>query len=238
MAERVLIDLLIGESSNPFSIFEGMIPDENFLLLDEQSKNECVITNGVYTRRFFWHFANGDYAQAEKWSKLRQTLPNTSIAGILNIYYDYMQGLLAFQMYRNGKGESYYDEGKKMLRKMELYAKHSSQNCINKYLLLQAEAYASEFEVNKAKETYIAAIRSSTCSGRVYDQAQAYEFMGKYLSFIVDPESSKFLSKAHECYMQCGAFYLAKKLKKDHKLDFLLFDNKYGLGVAKRERGW
>ena len=118
--------------------------------------------------------------------------------------YIWINGLVQFQLYRDGEGDAYFDEGKEMLKELEKYEQRSMHIAKrNMVLLLQAEFYASNCEVNKAKATYLAAIQSS----RAYNyQGLAYEKLGNYLSEICEVSEAEEMHKnAYVCYMQWGA---------------------------------
>ena len=54
------------ESSNPFSIFEGLIPDENSLILAYQAEKDFALLSSIYKSKSTWNTYNDDYSEAEK----------------------------------------------------------------------------------------------------------------------------------------------------------------------------
>ena len=109
---------------------------------------------------------------------------------------------MQFQLFRDGEGDAYFDEGKEMLKELEKYEQRSMHIAKrNMVLLLQAEFYASNCKVNKAKATYLAAIQSS----RAYNyQGLAYEKLGNYLSEICE------VSEAEEMHKNACLLYAVR----------------------------
>jgi len=224
-----------------------MICDENFLLLDALSKKNLALAMGIYWRRFFFDFWMGNYSEARGWAVKALSYSKCSGPSMINIKCTVARGLTAFRLYREGKGTEFFNEGKEMLNGLEKWLKVSmdwkkglkfSEHFVkNKVLLLQAELYASNCEVRKAKETYEASIRSATNYGRINDQAHAYEMMGDYLTSILEiPEATDCYRMAHKCYIQWGATAKAKKIQEDHHLD--LAGGRLKNNNVKHGRGW
>mmetsp|Transcript_14008 Transcript_14008/g.30499 ORF Transcript_14008/g.30499 Transcript_14008/m.30499 type:complete len:83 (+) Transcript_14008:347-595(+) len=64
-------------------------------------------------------------------------------------------------------------------------------------------------------------IESARDNGFIHEQGLAQEFMGHYLSSIIElKEATKCYKNAYECYMQWGAVAKAKQIQKDYNLCF------------------
>ena len=219
--QMITIGRLTGQPIDPFPIFEGLICDVNNLVVFAMSSKNLQLLEATYVQKFFSHFWMDDYVEAEKWSKLAFSLPSSKMPKISYVYHTFLRGLLSFHMYRDGGGEYWLNEGEEMLCKMQLWLQNSTSVFDNKFLLLKAEYCASTCNVNEAKGTYLASIKSAQDHGHTHEQGLAYELMGRYLHSIVElTEASYCFKNAHECYMRWGALSKADRIRKDHRLDF------------------
>ena len=75
----------------------------------------------------------------------------------------WIRGILAFICYRDGHGDDLFDEGSALLTEMEKRLERAKYLFQNKVHLMKAEYFASTCacEVKKAKEEYIASIKSA-----------------------------------------------------------------------------
>jgi len=218
VVEQSNIHLLMGVSYDSFSIFDGMICDENNLLVDALSKKNINLTLGIYWGRFFFDFWMGNDSEARKWAN--KALAHVKFQTPLNSIFLWMRGLISFRMYRQGKGANLFIEGKEAMIRVEKLLEHSEHIFKSKALLLQAEFFASTGEVKIAKESYEKCIRAARNYGRIHEQGLAHEMMGDYLTTILEiPGSTECYMNAHRCYMQWGAVAVAEKIQKDHHLD-------------------
>lgn len=169
----------------------------------------------IYWRRFFEAFWEGSYIEAEKWAKLANNKAAPPM--MLNLITSGARGIIYFQLYQDGKGNSYLSEGEKMLKDMEKWQEHCEHTVMNKVHLLRAERFASICEVRKAKSSYEAAIEKSRDLGRLNDGALAYERYGNYLRSIVEVDKSiECYKAAHSLYMQWGAVTLAIRVQEKY----------------------
>jgi len=231
---KMNIDFLMGVPCKSFSIFDGMVADENALLVDANlSKNAGLIT-GIYLRRFFVEFWMGNYSEAVRCSELAFSRPKFTPLGLISVIHSGARGIIAFRRYKNGEGNAFLNEGKDILRKLEKLG--NSAILRNSVIILQAELYSTTCEVKKAKEAYEAAIRSSRNIGGIQYQALSYELQGDYLSSIVEiPQATESYKNAYKCYMQWGAVTLAHKIQKEQHLEV---NETFELNSMKHRRGW
>ena len=215
-----LIDELKGESVDRFSIFKGSIRDEDDLHASAQSTKDIQLLYVVYFKRFMSSFWKGSYADAEKCSKIAFSFPASKMPKIHLIIHTFFQGLIAFQMFRDGAGEHFLFEGKSMLDRMESWLKNSAFVFENKALLLQAEHCASVYKIRDAIKTYDASIKSARDHGLIHEQGLANECKGKFLTSIDNiSEDPSCFRKAYECYVQWGAVTKADQIRVNHKLE-------------------
>ena len=218
--DKILIDDLTGNTSDPFSIFNGLICDESYLLEDAKSKKNTQLLEAIYHYNYYRAFYRGDYDETEKMYEVILTLPTSKNPKMRRSHGIFFRGLVAFHFYREGRGEEWQKKGKDALEKMELWLKNSTSTFENKSFLLRAEYLASVCNVSEAMAMYEKAIKSARDHGLIHEQALAYEFMGNFLASIVETsEATLCFGSAYECYMQWGAVVKAEKIRKDHKLD-------------------
>lgn len=112
---------------------------------------------------------------AKKWSKESSALPSFKMPKLQLIYHTFYHGLIAFQSYREGEGEAFLEEGKKVLSKMEQWAKNSKVIFENKLYLIEAEHYASLCHIVAAKESYELSAETARNHGLLHEVGLAYE---------------------------------------------------------------
>ncbi len=232
-----MIETLIGTKSNAFDIFEGTIPSENFILADAKARQNMVFIEMIHTMRFFTSFWFGDFQTANDLYDMTLSRTHPTVYSIPSHWF---RGIIAYQLYRDGEGEEWLEEGNKMLQKFEELVKQSSTNSFeSKLLLLRAEYYASSCEIINAKLVFDASIKSARDHGFIHDQGLAYECYGKFLASIVDNGAAlNCFKSAHMCYLQWGALALAEHVWNKYKLN--TFDEGVSqiLASSKHERSW
>ena len=217
---KILINDLTGNTVDPFFVFNGLIPDEHFLLADAKSRNNVLLIENIHQCRFFIAFYNGDYAKAEEIYEVILSFSTSQAPRMLTIQGTFLRGLISFQLYRDGQGEEWQSKGKTLLDKMEPWLQKSKSLFENKVLLLRAEHLASIPNISDAIEMYNASIKSARDHGHIHEEGLAYEFMGNFFASIVEStEATRCYKNAHRCYMIWGAVAKADKIWKDHQLD-------------------
>lgn len=175
IVDILVVDGLTGVDSYPFSALEGRISNEDVLLADAKYKNHNQGLEAIYTRRFFSAFWKGDYSEAKKWFDVASSIPSSKMPKIQLIHRTFYRGLIAFQLYRDGEGEDFLEEGKKILEKMERWAKNCKAIFESKLILLEAEHYASMCNIVAAKESYELSAESARDHGLMHEQGLACE---------------------------------------------------------------
>ena len=85
LIDVVLLENLIGKQSNAFSIFEGTIPTEDFILADAKAKQNIASIELIHTRRFLTSFWMGDYVKANEYGKSASSLPSYKMPKLWSI---------------------------------------------------------------------------------------------------------------------------------------------------------
>ena len=196
------------------------INNEEALLEDAlQNKNMCLAM-GVYVRRFFLSSWFGNMKEAHLAIQQAMSYVPSKWAGpvFLYIYTAWARGIVAFHLYRQGDGDAMFIEGSEMFEKLKKWKVNAPALVTkNMTLLLHAELYASECNIDKAKETFKEAIESVvTYSAKGF----AYERFGQYLSEICElDQANEMYKNACNCYTKWGANEKVKQLKKNHDLE-------------------
>ena len=198
-----LVDSLTGVDTRPYLAFEGKILNEECLLADAIHSNNHSLMEAIYTGRFISAFWKGQYAEANKWYDLASELKLFSMIKIRVLHCTFYRGLVAFQLYRDGQGEDWLDEGKRILTKVEGWSRNCCTSLFeNKLHLLRAENFASDGNIARAKKSYELSVALAGDVGLVHEQGLAAEYYGKFLSSIVEfDEANVWLLRAHSVSM-------------------------------------
>ena len=234
-----MIESLVGTKSDAFDLFEGTFPTENFILADAQANRNIVSIELVHTRRFCTAFWFGHYKKANELYDLISSLPCHKLPKLWCLAGQCYRGIISFQLYREGEGEEWFDEGTKIMKKFELLNKQSSKSFESKCYLLSAEFQASNCEVRNAKILFDASINSANSYGSMNDLGLAYECYGRYLSSIVERKAAlACFRSAHVCYLQWGAIALAEHVWNKYDLGNCNEDSLRLNASHKHNRGW
>mmetsp|Transcript_7551 Transcript_7551/g.17117 ORF Transcript_7551/g.17117 Transcript_7551/m.17117 type:complete len:1310 (+) Transcript_7551:61-3990(+) len=219
--DKEMVDELVGDkSSNPYSVFKGEVCDKESILADAESKAHFQMVEAVHLQNFFVLFWKGDYVEAERASAIAMSFPSSKMPKGQLVFHTFYRGIIAFNLYRDGRGEKWLNDGKEMLVQMEIWAINSKPIVENKLILMEAEHYASMCNVVAAKESYKLAIKVARDYGFIHEQGLACECFGQYLSSIVEVgEAERYFMDAYTCYIQWGAVAKANTLREDHGLD-------------------
>lgn len=146
------------------------LADELFRL-NETAMKVGDIDGAMYTAAFF--------------SKEAFSFPMSKTPKIQLIFHYFYHGLTSFWLYRDGQGDSYLDEGKNVIKKMEVWRANSPCTFENKLFLLQAEHLASLSDKDASIEMYEMSIKTARDNGFLHEQGLGHELMGNYLSTVV-----------------------------------------------------
>lgn len=165
--DTINIHFLMGTKCTLFSIFDGIICDENALIHDANTKKNLFLVSAVYMRQFFVNFWMDDYEAARQWHKKFASFTKYAGPQPLDLIITGVRGVIAFQLYMKGGGDKFFEEGKEMLKELEAFSKWDDCHVKTSILILKAEMLASDCEVKKAKEAYETAITSARNDGTI-----------------------------------------------------------------------
>ena len=233
-----MIETLIGTKSNAFDVFEGTIPTETFILADAKAKKNIVSIELIHTRRFFTSFWFGDYRSANESYKAASSVPSFKMIKLWTIYRECYRAIIAFHMYAEGEGEEWLEEGMQLLTKFQFWRTISKNVFESKYLLIQAEYFAASCDIEKARTSFEASIKSARDYGYINEQGLAFERFGAFLEALVETTEALVCYKsAHVCYLQWGALALAEHIQIKYKLDTSV-GGVSQVNASKHDRSW
>ena len=171
--DLLLVNRLTGLEINPFSLFDCAIIDEEALLANAKHNNHNQGIATIYGRKFVAAFWASDYNEADKWFELASPTPSANMPRLEMIHYTFYRGIIAFQRHRNGEGEEWLDEGKKVLEKMELWNEKCNKAIFeNKLTLLEAEHFSILGRTVASKESYELSAKIARDNGLIHEQGK------------------------------------------------------------------
>lgn len=190
------------------------INDDESLLQNALSNQLLGPVQQCYFDRLHNAFWFGNYKEAAEYAEKYEKCLSTF--RFLDIYKTLYLGLAAFRLSRfdGDKTSDWKAIGKNALSTYQAWVKYSEWNWENKMLLLEAELYASEGEVELAKSKFEASIDSSQQHRFINEEGLARELSGRfYEENGNEEEAAKQYAYARECYKSWGAFALADRLR-------------------------
>lgn len=117
--------------------------------------------------------------------------------------------------------ENYLVRGKYALHKIQEWAVHSDWNFKNKQLLIEAELYNTLKDFDKAAWHYEASIKAAREHKFIHEEAIASECAGIFfLERGLRNKSQTYLRRSFECYVEWGAFAIAKRVENSIQNEF------------------
>ncbi len=204
-----MISELIGRKSDDlYTALGENIRNKQSLLKYAQHESNFQLIEAVHLANVFISFWMGDWEEAQKSSEIALTCPSAKMPKSQGVYHMVYRGIIAFTMYRGGKGEfqgfcvssvieyklfphqclihigeKWFLEGKRVLDQMETWVNCQKKIFENKLILMEAEHYASMCNVVAAKESYELSIAVALDNGYIHEQGIAY---GKVFRSIND----------------------------------------------------
>jgi predicted ATPase/class 3 adenylate cyclase len=102
---------------------------------------------------------------------------------------------------------------RKNQKRMRFWSKHSPENFLHKYYLVEAEIAGLLKKEKEAKHFYDLAILHARENSYLQEEALAWELAGKFFSSSNEILAEVYLQKAYACYMKWGAFAKTKSLE-------------------------
>ncbi len=205
----------IGEPDDHIaSIFISREECEKAMLDIYSSTKNASILQLFYYHRFIQSFVARDFKAALKYCEEYDNLGNGIISRITDVATTFLSGVIAFVLARKTKQDGMFDIGEHRRMSLQLWADHGSKwNAENKALLLQAEKYYTTGNLDEAKASYEASVKSAREHKFIHEEALAYELYGIFRIETGHLENGKELLKtAQSLYAEWGALKKASEV--------------------------
>lgn len=206
---------LIGEPDDQIaSIFISREECEKAMLEIYSSTKNASILQIFYYHRFIQSFAARDFNAALKYCEEYDKLGNGIMSRITDLAVGVLSGVISFILARNTKQDGMFEVGEHRRMSFQMWADHGSKwNAENKALLLQAEKYYTTGNLDKAKASYEASIKSAREHKFIHEEALGYELYGIFRMETGHREHGKDLLKtAQSLYAEWGALKKASEV--------------------------
>lgn len=206
---------LIGEPDDHIaSIFISREECEKAMLENYSSTKNASILQLFYYHRFIQSFAARDYNAALKYCEEYDKLGDGIIARITDIAVVFFSGVTASILARKTKQDGMFEIAEHRRMSFQMWADHGSKwNAENKALLLQAEKYYTTGNLDEAKASYEASIKSAREHKFIHEEALGYELYGIFRIETGHQENGKDLLKtAQSLYAEWGALKKASEM--------------------------
>jgi len=189
------------------------INSQDGLLKHALSKRLGGLAQQCYFDRLLLAFWSKNYGEAAHYAeKYRECHQMRHFPDMFQTFY---LGISAFHLARleDCKSREWEIVGKDALLKYQTWVNYSDWNWENKMLLLEAESYACEGELEKAKFKFRASIDSAQKHRFVHEAGLASELLGMlYEENGNEEKAMQQYAHARSCYQNWGAFALADRL--------------------------
>eukprot|EP00550_Attheya_septentrionalis_P003231 CAMPEP_0198286414 /NCGR_PEP_ID=MMETSP1449-20131203/5507_1 /TAXON_ID=420275 /ORGANISM="Attheya septentrionalis, Strain CCMP2084" /LENGTH=1264 /DNA_ID=CAMNT_0043984147 /DNA_START=149 /DNA_END=3943 /DNA_ORIENTATION=- len=204
---------LMGHSEDPLKLTgEVMNEDMQIALMKEQSNKHAEL--GIYMNVVWLAYLFGDYTRAGEFvdKLVEESEVGSQAEELLKTFYC---GLTCFALAKDTNDRKWRKLAMKDLKKIKKWSKLSPFNCLQKLLLLKAEAAVLGRRYSKAEKYYYDAIKFSQKHGFLNDEAIAHERLGMFhAERNNDKAAFDQLSSATELYKKWGAHAKVEHIKK------------------------
>ncbi|WNR46300.1 AAA family ATPase [Paenibacillus roseipurpureus] len=213
---RMVIMNLEGMSVNPLLFGNHQEEEELFVTKLKEHPNQVIMH--VYTiKKMMLYYLFGSYEEAVKMGKMSEMYEGVSF-GLFHIPENYFYYVLSIAaVYQDASvidRKKYAKQVKKMMRKMDKWAKNCPENFLHMTHLMQAEWDRVCGRSLKAEQGYEAAIRKAKEEGFIQYEALASELAGKYYKQMGKDKFAKlYFFDAYMGYMNWGAKAKADNLR-------------------------
>lgn len=205
LGDLYMILSFTGESDDKVaSIFMSREECEQSLLERYSSTKNTSLLQLFHYHRFLQCFGSKDFETALDHAEEYFKLGSGNIWRMTDIATAFLSGLVAFGLARNTNKDGLMETGEKKLLTMQDWADNGSKwNAENKALLLQAERHYNLGNLDEAKSTYEASIKSAREHKFIHEEALAYELYGNFCVKTGDAVfGHELLRKAQSLYVE------------------------------------
>ena len=212
-AFALIIQCKLLENLQGLTIGKYSLSSETF---DEESAlatfNEIGYGYGSSTYYFakaFLFFTYGEYAKAYEMLVAAAEFSNALYGQFQPVLHCFYQSLSVLQLYgvaAQKQPKNYQQVVQKNREQLQVWADKSPENCLSKFLLLEAEMARVAQEKWQAAELYDRAIQLAKENQFLNEEALAHELAAKfYLDWGKEKVAAGYMQEAYYCYARWGA---------------------------------
>ena len=203
-----LLENLQGLTIGKYSLSSETFDEESALA----TFNEIGYGYGSSTYYFakaFLFFTYGEYAKAYEMLVAAAEFSNALYGQFQPVLHCFYQSLSVLQLYGvepEKQPKDYQQVVQKNREQLQVWADNSPENCLSKFLLLEAEIARVAQEKWQAAEFYDRAIQLAKENQFLNEEALAHELAAKfYLDWGKEKVASGYMQEAYYCYARWGA---------------------------------
>ncbi|MEG3959303.1 AAA family ATPase [Microcoleus sp. herbarium2] len=203
-----LLENLQGLTIGKYSLSSETFDEESALA----TFNEIGYGYGSSTYYFakaFLFFTYGEYAKAYEMLVAAAEFSNTlygQFQPVLHCFYESLSVLQLYGVAAQKLPKNYQQVVQKNREQLQVWAENSPENCLSKFLLLEAEMARVAQEKWQAAELYDRAIQLAQANQFLNEEALAYELAAKfYLDWGKEKVAAGYMQEAYYCYARWGA---------------------------------
>jgi predicted ATPase/signal transduction histidine kinase len=203
-----LLENLQGLTIGKYSLSSETFDEESALA----TFNEIGYGYGSSTYYFakaFLFFTYGEYAKAYEMLVAAAEFSNALYGQFQPVLHCFYQSLSVLQLYgvaAQKQPKDYQQVVQKNREQLQVWADNSPENCLSKFLLLEAEMARVAEEKWQAAELYDRAIQLAKENQFLNEEALAHELAAKfYLDWGKEKVAAGYMQEAYYCYARWGA---------------------------------
>jgi predicted ATPase/signal transduction histidine kinase len=203
-----LLENLQGLTIGKYSLSSETFDEESALA----TFNEIGYGYGSSTYYFakaFLFFTYGEYTKAYEMLVAAADFSNTLYGQFQPVLHCFYQSLSLLQLYgvaAHKQQKDYQQVVQKNREQLQIWADNSPENCLSKFLLLEAEMARVAEEKWQAAELYDRAIQLAKENQFLNEEALAHELAAKfYLDWGKEKVAAGYMQEAYYCYARWGA---------------------------------
>jgi len=203
-----LLENLQGLTIGKYSLSSETFDEESALA----TFNEIGYGYGSSTYYFakaFLFFTYGEYAKAYEMLVAAAEFSNALYGQFQPVLHCFYQSLSVLQLYgvaAQKQPKDYQQVVQKNREQLQVWADNSPENCLSKFLLLEAEMARVAEEKWQAAELYDRAIQLAKENQFLNEEALAHELAAKfYLNWGKEKVAAGYMQEAYYCYARWGA---------------------------------
>ncbi len=210
---------LAGLTKNPYTFNDADFREDQYLEMLKRDDNHFLVTlYRILKSPVLYIFE--DHAGAYELSFEAQKNSDVVFAMFHSAIHNFYYSLILAALYpaaASGQKRGYWRTIKKNQKQMRIWADNCPENCLNKYLLVNAEQARIKGNYVEAEDLYDQSLKAAHENEFIHEEAIANELAGKLqLSRGRDKIAGLYMLEAHSCYEKWGATAKVKQLEEKY----------------------